>query len=366
MVKGICVYNMNLSNILKKADKKEISQIIKYYCEDASHQDRSSLANLARSLRNMHYGRTVFFRGLIEFSNYCKNNCYYCGIRRGNKNITRYRLTEEEILECCNKGYKLGFRTFVLQGGEDKYFTDDKLYSIIYGIKSRFSDCAVTLSAGERSFISYKKLYDAGADRYLLRHETADNMHYNKLHPCELSLEDRKQCLYNLKKIGYQVGAGFMVDSPYQNYDTISEDFLFLRELKPHMIGIGPFIPHKDTKFKDYYTPTSDKTVIILSLIRIMLPKVLLPATTALASVDKSGYQKGLLAGANVIMPNLSPKSYRKNYLLYDNKIQAGLETAEHFKNLVKQVEDLGMIADFSRGDHADIKFKDVKRQDNI
>lgn len=344
-----------LINILNTVDKKELSEIIKYFCEDALCEERKSLAILANNFRDKYYHSRVYFRGLIEFSSYCKNNCYYCGIRRSNRNAVRYRLSEKEILDCCGHGYDLGFRTFVLQGGEDEYFTDNRLCSIVHGIKNRFPDCAVTLSVGERSFDSYKRLYDAGADRYLLRHETANEIHYRKLHPSELSLENRKQCLYNLKEIGYQVGAGFMVGSPYQTYDTLAEDFLFLRELVPHMIGIGPFIPHKDTRFADYNTPSSDRTLIILSLIRIMLPKVLLPATTALGTVDASGREKGLLSGANVVMPNLSPKLHRKDYSLYDNKLCTGLEAAEHMASLIHRIKEIGLTPDFSRGDHSDI-----------
>lgn len=346
MIKGL--YN------LRTVDKNQLSEKIKYFCEDATNEELNDLARYACELRNQYYGAKVYFRGLIEFSSYCANNCYYCGIRCGNQNAVRYRMTEEEIIESCCQGYDLGFRTFVLQSGEDPYFTENRLCSLVYKIKSRFHDCAVTLSVGELSYKSYKMLYDAGADRYLLRHETADEVHYGMLHPSELSLAKRKQCLYDLKEIGYQIGAGFMVDSPYQTYDTLAEDLIFLNELQPHMIGIGPFIPHKDTKFGDYGKPTAHKTIILLSLVRIMLPKALIPATTALNTVDPSGREKGFLAGANVVMPNLTPRKYRENYRLYDNKLSSGLEASENLLSLLKMVKKINMTPELSRGDHID------------
>ena len=343
-----------LSDWMNAAGKRELSGMLEYFCEQASEEELASLRLFANKLRERHYGKKVYFRGLIEFSSYCRNDCYYCGLRRSNANAKRYRLTEEEILDCCRKGHHLGFRTFVLQSGEDMYFTDERLCRIVSGIKERFPDCAVTLSIGERSRESYRRLFDAGADRYLLRHETADGEHYRKLHPAELSLENRKRCLYHLKEIGYQVGAGFMVQSPYQTFDTLAEDFLFLRELEPHMIGIGPFVPQQDTRFRDYDTPSSDRTLILLSLLRIMLPKALLPATTALGTVDPMGREKGLKAGANVVMPNLSPVKHRKDYALYDNKICTGEEAAECLSCLSRRIAWAGFAPDFSRGDHAD------------
>lgn len=345
-------------NSFREAGKKQLSESIKYCCENATGEEINSLALYACDLRNQYYGARVFFRGLIEFSSYCRNNCYYCGIRRNNQNAVRYRMTEEEILESCMRGYDIGFRTFVLQSGEDTYFTENRLCSIVYKIKSRFPDCAVTLSVGELCRETYKSLYNAGADRYLLRHETANESHYRLLHPPELSLVNRKKCLYNLKEIGYQVGAGFMVDSPYQTFDTLAEDLIFLRELQPHMIGIGPFIPHKDTQFANYNKLTIQKTIILLSLARIMVPKALIPATTALNTVDTSAREKGFLAGANVIMPNLTPKQYRENYQLYDNKLCSGLEASENLSNLSESIKKINMIPDLSRGDHID-KIKD-------
>lgn len=308
-------------------------------------------AREAVRLRRQYYGDKVYTRGLIEFTNYCKNNCYYCGIRRGNLHADRYRLSKEEIMSCCENGYDLGFRTFVLQGGEDAWFTDDRMADIIRSIRENYPDCAITLSIGERSYESYKKLRKAGADRYLLRHETADEDHYRKLHPEEMSLAHRKQCLYDLKSLGYQVGAGFMVGSPRQTIDCLAEDMVFLKELKPQMVGIGPFIPHHDTVFAQEKAGSVEMTLFLLSVIRILLPKVLLPATTALGTMDPRGREKGLAAGANVVMPNLSPVKNRKKYDLYDNKICTGEEAAECRGCLGRRVESAGYRLVNERGD---------------
>lgn len=306
----------------------------------------------ARKVSNDNYGHEVYIRGLIEFTNYCKNDCYYCGIRKSNQNAQRYRLTKEQILDCCDAGYELGFRTFVLQGGEDGYYTDDKMIDIIKAIKKNHPDCALTLSIGEKSYESYQAFYDAGADRYLLRHETADVGHYGKLHPLSLSLDHRKKCLYNLKNIGYQVGCGFMVGSPYQTTDCIVEDLLFIKELTPHMVGIGPFIPHHDTPFAKREAGTMELTLFLLGIIRLMLPEVLLPATTALGTIHPKGRELGILSGANVVMPNLSPANVRKKYLLYDNKICTGDEAAECRHCLQRRMESIGYQLSVSRGDH--------------
>lgn len=310
------------------------------------------LAEKARTVREKYYGKKVYLRGLIEFTNICKNNCYYCGIRRDNPNAERYRLNEDQILACCAAGYELGFRTFVLQGGEDPYYTDDLVVSIVSSIKERYPDCAVTLSIGEREKESYQKFFDAGADRYLLRHETADKEHYEMLHPAELSFDHRMQCLRDLKEIGYQVGCGMMVGSPYQTVEHLVKDLRFLREFEPEMVGIGPFIPHHDTQFADREAGTVDMTVRLLAIIRLLLPDVLLPATTALGTIDPIGREKGLLAGANVIMPNLSPADVRKKYLLYDNKITAGDEAAEAVRDMAKRIASVGYEAVVDRGDH--------------
>ncbi len=301
-----------------------------------------------------YYDNKVFFRGLIELSNHCKNDCYYCGIRRSNVNTNRYRLTLEDIMSCCEIGYGLGFRTFVLQGGEDAYYTDDRILKIITGIKDKYPDCALTLSLGEKSFKTYKKYYDAGADRYLLRHETATDEHYAKLHPPQMTLRARRQCLHDLKEIGFQTGAGLMVGSPYQTVENLADDMLFLKELNPQMVGIGPFIPHKETPFASERPGTLDATIAIIAITRLLLPKVLLPATTALGTIDSLGREKGLRAGANVVMPNLSPSSHRKDYSLYDNKLSSGDEAAECVESISSKIIQAGFVPDFSRGDYFD------------
>lgn len=309
----------------------------------------------ADEVRRKYYGNRVFVRGLIEISNICKNDCYYCGIRKSNRNISRYRLTEEEIYSCCETGYNLGFRTFVLQGGEDLYFSDIVLCRIVNNIKNKYPDCAVTLSMGERSYESYKNLKSAGADRYLLRHETADNTHYSKLHPAGMSLENRKKCLYNLKSLGYQTGTGFMVGSPYQTVENIISDLRFMQEIQPEMIGIGVFIPHHDTPFRDYPHGSAELNIKLISIIRLMFPKALIPATTALGTVSPDGRERGIQAGCNVVMPNLSPLMFRKSYELYDNKICTGEESAQCIECLRKRVESVGYELDMSRGDYPDV-----------
>lgn len=305
----------------------------------------------ARKIRQAYYGTDVYIRGLIEFTNYCKNDCYYCGIRRSNSRAHRYRLSEEQILRCCHQGYTLGFRTFVLQGGEDGYFTDERMVSLVKEIRKNYPDCAITLSIGERSYDSYLALFEAGADRYLLRHETWDEEHYRLLHPPALSAKHRQQCLWDLKKIGYQVGTGYMVGSPFQTAENLADDMLFLEELNPQMVGIGPFIPHHDTPFKDQAAGTLELTLYMLGLIRLMLPKVLLPATTALGTIDEKGRELGILAGANVVMPNLSPENVRKDYLLYDNKICTGSEAAECRMDLENRMHAIGYQVVCHRGD---------------
>lgn len=306
---------------------------------------------LARKRQKETFGNEVYTRGLIEISNYCKNDCIYCGIRRSNQNAERYRLSEEEILSCCESGYALGFRTFVLQGGEDGYYTDDLLEDLLHKIKAAYPDCAITLSLGERSRESYERLYTAGADRYLLRHETANEAHYGKLHPAEMSLKNRKQCLYTLKEIGYQVGCGIMVGSPYQTIDNLVEDLAFMKAFHPYMVGIGPFIPQKDTPFGEMEPGSLEMTLFLLAIIRLMLPKVLLPATTALGTIHSRGRELGILAGGNVVMPNLSPVKVRKKYALYDNKICTGEEAAECRGCLGNRMESIGYKLVVSRGD---------------
>lgn len=332
---------------IKNLTKSELAELIR----ENSIKTDEKLLKAAFDTRVKHYGKKVYFRGLIEFTDYCKNDCLYCGIRRGNKNAVRYRLTKEQISECCENGHKLGFSTFVLQGGEDEYFNDERMCDIIYSIKNKYPECAVTLSIGEKSRETYKAYKSAGADRYLLRHETANAEHYGKLHPSAMSLENRKNCLYTLRELGFQTGAGFMVGSPYQSFENLAEDLLFLKDLQPHMVGIGPFIPHHDSVFADEASGSVELTVTMLALVRLMLPKVLLPATTALATVSENGRNKGFEAGANVVMPNLSPQSVRENYNLYDNKKSSGAEAAQGLSEMKKIVESAGLEPDMSRGD---------------
>lgn len=312
----------------------------------------------ARAVSTHYFGNSVYIRGLIEFTNYCRNNCYYCGIRSGNTKALRYRLDREDILSCCEEGYSLGFRTFVLQGGEDAWYTDQILCNITASIKERFPDCALTLSIGERSRESFQMLFDAGADRYLLRHETANDWHYRKLHPEVLSLAHRKDCLFALKEIGYQTGCGFMVGSPYQLPEHIVEDLLFIHELQPEMVGIGPFIPHCDTPFRSFPPGSVELTLFLIGILRLMLPKLLLPATTALGTLNPQGREKGILAGANVCMPNLSPVSVRSKYMLYDNKICTGDESAQCRECLSRRIESIGYHIAEDRGDHPDAAVK--------
>ncbi len=325
----------------------EYEELIRGYSPGVKEYLRENAVKIRKAI----YGNSVYVRGLIEISNICKNNCLYCGIRSGNRNCQRYRLTPKEIMQCCVEGYDLGFRTFVLQGGEDGFYCDDILCHLIENIKKVFPDCAVTLSLGERSRESYQKLYDAGADRYLLRHETADRELYSKLHPPEMSFDNRMECLENLKDIGYQVGCGFMVGAPYQTAWHIAKDLKFIEEFKPDMCGIGPFIPHRDTVFKNENAGSADLTCYLLSIVRLIHPNVLLPATTALGTVKDDGRERGILSGANVVMPNLSPLSVRKKYALYDNKISTGAEGAEQRKELEKRMAKIGYEVVTSRGD---------------
>ena len=313
--------------------------------------DDDYLFERARFTAQKIYGKNIFMRGLIEFTNYCKNNCFYCGLRAGNNKADRYRLSKGQILDCCKAGYPLGFRTFVLQGGEDPHYTDGILVEIVNEIKTTYPDCALTLSIGERSFESYGQLRKAGADRYLLRHETANDEHYKTLHPDTMTLANRKKCLYGLKKLGYQTGCGFMVGSPHQTPEHIVEDLMFIKELKPHMVGVGPFIPHSDTPFKSEKAGDLRLTLNILAILRLMQPNLLLPSTTALGTLDPRGRELGILAGANVVMPNLSPVDVRKKYLLYDNKICTGDEAAENTANMRKLIQNIGYEIAVSRGD---------------
>lgn len=333
--------------IEKFLSKKEFTTLLSNFNEETIAYANDKAVKVKQS----HYGNDIFIRGLVEISNYCKNNCLYCGIRAENRNTERYRLSKSEILECCEEGYEIGFRTFVLQGGEDMHYKDEDIVGIVKSIKEKYNECAVTLSIGERSYDSYKKFKNAGADRYLLRHETANKEHYGKLHPSIMSFDNRMQCLKNLKELGYQTGTGFMVGAPYQTPETIYEDLKFIFDFQPAMVGIGPFIPHHETPFKDQKTGSVELTLLLLSIIRLMIPKVLLPSTTALGTASNDGRIQGLLAGANVIMPNLSPLSVRKKYMIYDNKLSSGEEAAENLEKLKTQVSKIGFRIVVDRGD---------------
>lgn len=305
----------------------------------------------AREVSLLHFGNKIYIRGLIEVSNCCRNNCYYCGIRKGNPNIERYRLTEESILDCCKQGYDLGFRTFVLQGGEDPALTDDRIEKTVSAIRQNYPDCAITLSLGEKPRDVYERFFRAGANRYLLRHETYNEQHYGQLHPTEMSGKRRLQCLQDLKDIGYQTGTGIMVGSPGQTVEHIIEDIRFIERLRPEMIGIGPFLPHHDTPFAGYPAGTVEQTLLLLSIFRLMHPTALIPATTALATLTPDGRERGILAGANVVMPNLSPREERKKYELYNDKASLGAESAEGLATLQKQLHAIGYEISTERGD---------------
>ena len=323
----------------------------KFLLDNRDAESAELLQKKALKARKKYYGSSVYIRGLIEISNICKNDCLYCGIRAGNRGCERYRLTDEEILSCCDEGYTLGFRTFVLQGGEDRAFDDDRLCGIVKKIKGKYPDCAITLSVGERSRESYEKLYETGADRYLLRHETADSEHYSMLHPQNMSWENRMRCLYDLKDIGFQVGCGFMVGSPYQTNEIIAKDLKFIEEFAPQMCGIGPFIPHKATIFAKDNAGSIELSCYLLSIIRLIHPNILLPATTALGTLDEFGREKGIEAGANVVMPNLSPVDRRKKYELYDNKLYSDAESAQAIEELRRRMNDIGYEIVCDRGD---------------
>ena len=323
-----------------------------------SHKETEELYRIARALREKNYGRKVFIRGLLEFTNICRNDCYYCGLRKSNGKVNRFRLTKDQLLESAGKAYDLGFRTFVMQGGEDPYFTPEMIADIVSSMKEKYTDCAVTLSFGEHPREYYKMWKDAGANRYLLRHESVDPDCYNNIHPKEMSLENRLRCLNDLKDLGYQAGAGFMVGPPYQTMETIAKDLSFLQKFKPEMIGIGPFIPHVDTPFGKYPAGSTELTLRIYSLVRISQPEVLLPATTALSTLDKNGQVLGMNAGANVVMPNISPAFAKKNYMLYNGKAVSGDEDGAKLAHLKQTMADAGYEVCVDRGDHVRFRGK--------
>ena len=350
--------NEKMKELIEKLEyeKSLTLEEYEYLIDNRDEESRELLREKADKARRSVYGNKVFIRGLIEIGNICKNDCLYCGIRKGNKSCQRYRLSKEDIMSCCKEGYALGFRTFVMQGGEDHAFSDGFICDVVSEIKKIYPDCAVTLSLGERSEESYRKLFEAGADRYLLRHETADEDHYSKLHPKELSWKNRMACLENLKKIGFQTGCGFMVGSPFQTTEHLAKDLKFIETFSPEMCGIGPFIPHKDTIFKDEKAGTCELTCYLLSVVRLLKPNILLPSTTALGTIESDGREKGILSGGNVVMPNLSPLSVRKKYMLYDNKISTDEEAAENLLRLKDKVKAIGYEVVTERGDFINAK----------
>jgi biotin synthase len=362
-----CLYVNQEINLI---DKLEVNQSLTkeewiYLIDNRTNKLANYLSERARKIRQEHYGKDVYIRGLIELTNYCKQDCLYCGIRKSNLEVNRYRLSDEEVLECCREGYELGFRTFVLQGGEDEFYTDERLIPLIKNIRQLFPQCAITLSLGERTKESYQALYQAGANRYLLRHETAHKDHYKKLHLGNLTAKSRQESLWQLKEIGYEVGSGFMVSSPYQTTENLAYDMLFLKELNPQMIGIGPFIPHHATPFKGERAGGLELTIFMIGLLRLMIPKVLLPATTSLGTIARDGREQGVLAGANVIMPNLTPMKVRKNYLLYDDKICTTDQPYDSYANVVNSMESIGYKVVVTRGNSLNTD-NDVRGENHV
>lgn len=345
-----------LAQVIEKlssdAYAEDVACMLAWNGEDTECSDLEYIRRLAYSLARAQFGHDIYTRGLIEFTNVCRNDCYYCGIRRSNKHVSRYRLTKEQIYECADEGYELGFRTFVLQGGEDSGYADDDIAEIVGELKRRHGDCAVTLSFGEHPYEAYKLWKDAGADRYLLRHETANREHYGRLHPSEMSYDNRVRCLYDLKALGYQVGSGFMVGSPYQTALNLAEDLHFLAKLSPQMIGIGPYVPHGQTPFADMPKGTVRQTLVMIAFLRLMFPKALIPSTTSLGTIAPDGRERGFMYGANVVMPNLSPVSVRKKYELYEGKICTGEESAQCRGCLDRRVQAYGFELAVARGDY--------------
>lgn len=314
--------------------------------------ERELLFERARDVASLNFGKRVYLRALIEISSYCRNGCRYCGLRGTNTLAVRYRLDKEHILECCHKAARLGLNTFVLQGGEDPLQSDEWLADVVMTIKQHYPDKAVTLSVGERSAEGYALMRTAGADRYLLRHETADTGHYSYLHPSRMSADNRKACLYELKRLGYQVGTGMMVGSPGQTTEHLVKDLMFLDELQPHMIGIGPFVPAKGTPFANEPSGSVEDTLLLIALLRLRFPHALIPATTALATLCSDGTERGILAGANVVMPNVTPLDVRDKYTIYDNKKVTESESAEQLSLLFGRLEKIGYRVDLARGDY--------------
>jgi biotin synthase len=331
------------------------TDIIKWLKAD----DAAELFAMADDIRKRYFKDEVHIRGIIEFSNYCMKNCFYCGLRRDNKTIERYRISEDEIIDTALKAGELGYKTILLQSGEDGGYTIEGLCAIIKRIRSNL-DCAITLSLGEKSFDEYRSLRDAGADRYLLRFETSDRGLFNKLKP-DSSYENRLDCIKNLKKLGFQVGSGFMVGLPGQTYEILADDILLLRELDLDMIGIGPFLSHHNTPLGNSASGTLDLTLRALAIIRILMPDVHIPATTAMGTVEKGGREKALQCGANVIMPNVTPIKYRKYYEIYPNKICIDDAPSDCRACIEGMLKSLGRAAATNKGDSIKVKRKKVQ-----
>lgn len=344
-----------IGEILRRYDEMGTlrDEDIRYILEH-EEEVREDLFRKSREITERHFHKKIYVRGLIEFSNYCKNNCYYCGIRGGNDEVVRYRLSKEAMEQAVKAGAAMGFKTFVLQGGEDPGFPDEEITEWLHAIKKIDPEAAVTLSVGERPKEVYAQWKAAGADRFLLRHESYDPEHYKKLHPSNMKRESRIQCLKDLKDLGFQVGSGFMVGSPYQTVENLVEDFRFLKELQPAMVGIGPYVSHHATPFKDFPSGSVERTAICIAILRLLFPKANLPSTTAMQTLAKDGRNRGILAGANVFMPNLSPPSVRDQYALYDDKAAFQLEAAENLEELKRQIAELGYEIVMSRGDYLD------------
>ena len=302
------------------------------------------------------FGLGIYIRGLIELSSHCHRDCLYCGLRRSNSTAERYRLTQEEVLACCEEGYRLGFRTFVLQAGEDATHTDDWLEALIAEIRSRYPEAAITLSLGERSEASYLRLRQAGADRYLLRHEAANEKLYTSLHPHGRGLQHRLACAEALQRAGYQVGLGMMIGVKGQTIGHIVEDLKLMERMRPEMVGIGPFIPHPSTPLGSEPAGALGLTLATLAIARLLLPQALIPSTTALATLTPTGRLEGILSGANVVMPNLSPSDVRAKYAIYENKASWGAEAAEGLAALEAELSSIGYHIDYTRGDFNNIK----------
>lgn len=348
----------NLDDIIGKlkSGKQVERDVWHYLLTSLDKAQKETLYRCAADIAVSNFGHGIFIRGLIEISSYCKNNCYYCGLRCSNNEAQRYRLSKDEILDCCRKGASLGFNTFVLQGGEDPMQNDEWIIDVVSSIKKELPDKAVTLSVGERNSETYRAFRKAGADRYLLRHETRNETHYSLLHPETMSATKRRNCLFELKNAGFQTGSGMMIGSPYQTTENLIDDILFLEELQPQMIGIGPFIPAKGTPFENSSQGTTDMTVLMIALLRLRFPKALIPATTALATIDEKGREQAILAGANVVMPNLSPCNVRKKYSIYNKKLSTGSEAAEQLQLLNAKLNTIGYHINYNRGDYNNVE----------